>query len=192
MKGEGRSRAVFLDRDGTLNAAVVRDGRPYPPQCVRDLILLPGVEDGCWRLKTAGFALVVATNQPDVGRGTVSKRVVEEIHHRLKALLPIDRIEVCYDERDEDASGFRKPEPGMLIQAAQELGLDLGRSFMVGDRWRDVDCGARAGCTTVFIDHGYSEGLRRKPDYRVRSFVESVDLILSLRSASAHGGSFCR
>ena len=75
----------------------------------------------------------------------------------------------------------------MLVRAAQELAVDLGRSFMVGDRWRDVECGARAGCTTVFIDCGYSEDLQSKPTYAVRSFVEAVDLILSVRSVLAHG-----
>ena len=172
--------AVFLDRDGTLNAAVIRDGRPFPPAAVGELTLLPGVAEGCARLKAAGYTLIVATNQPDVGRGTQTRAAVEEINARLCRLLPIDRVEVSYDSgREDPPSPFRKPAPGMLRRAAQELGLDLARSWMVGDRWRDVDCGKNAGCRTLFIDGGYAEDLRARPDFIVRSFSAAVDIILA-------------
>jgi D-glycero-D-manno-heptose 1,7-bisphosphate phosphatase len=174
--------AVFLDRDGTLNAAAVREGKPYPPATVEELALLPGVVEGCTRLKAAGYALVVATNQPDVGRGTQAKAVVEAIHARLCALLPLERVEVSYDTGAETPpSQLRKPAPGLLLRAARELGLDLRRSWMVGDRWRDVDCGRNAGCRTVFIDCGYHENLHAPPDFTVRSFTEAVDIILAPR-----------
>ncbi len=171
--------AVFLDRDGTLNAAVVREGRPYPPATAGELQLLPGVVEGCARLKAAGYVLVVATNQPDVGRGTQSRAMVEAIHARLGALLPLERVEVSYDTGAETPpSQYRKPAPGLLLRAARDLGLDLARSWMVGDRWRDVDCGRNAGCRTVFIDCGYHEILRAPPDFTVRSFAAAVDIIL--------------
>lgn len=171
--------AVFLDRDGTLNSAVIREGRPYPPASVDELTLLPGVVEGCRRLKSAGLVLVVATNQPDVGRGTQERRVVEAIHARLCEMLPIDRVEVSYDAGTRDPpSPFRKPAPGMLLRAANELGLDLARSWMIGDRWRDIDCGRNAGCRTVFIDHGYREQLHARPDYAVRNFAAAVDIVL--------------
>ncbi len=174
--------AVFLDRDGTLNAAVVREGKPYPPATVEELALLPGVVAGCARLKAAGYTLVVATNQPDVGRGTQSRVVVDAIHARLCALLPLERVEVSYDTGAETPpSPFRKPAPGLLLRAARELGLDLAHSWMVGDRWRDVDCGRNAGCRTVFIDCGYHEQLRAPPDFTVRGFAEAVDIILAPR-----------
>jgi D-glycero-D-manno-heptose 1,7-bisphosphate phosphatase len=175
--------AVFLDRDGTLNAAVVRASRPYPPTTAAEFTLLPGVAEGCTRLKAAGYVLVVATNQPDVGRGTLSRSAVESIHARLCELLPIDRVEASYDHGGENPpSAFRKPAPGLLLRAARELGLDLARSWMVGDRWRDVDCGKNAGCRTVLIDCGYAEDLREPPDFTVRSFTEAVDIILAHRS----------
>ncbi len=174
--------AVFLDRDGTLNRAVMRDEKPCPPGCAEELDLLPGVVEGCARLKAAGYVLVVATNQPDVGRGTQTRAAVEAIHARLFELLPIDRVEVSYDSgREEPPSPFRKPAPGMLLRAAQELGLDLPNSWMVGDRWRDVDCGRNAGCRTVFIDGGYAEKLRAPPDFIVASFAGAIDIILAHR-----------
>ena len=181
-KPPGGLPAVFLDRDGTLNAAIVRDGKPYPPRSVAELRLLPGVAEDCARLKAAGFVLVVATNQPDVGRGTQSQQTVEAIHARLCALAPIDRVEVCYDAGGGNPpSAFRKPAPGMLRRAAQELGLDLASSWMVGDRWRDIDCGRAAGCCTVFIDNGYSEAVRARPDFTAPGFAAAVDIILAHR-----------
>jgi D-glycero-D-manno-heptose 1,7-bisphosphate phosphatase len=175
--------AVFLDRDGTLNVQVVRDGRPFPPASVGEFRLYEGAQEGCRALKAAGFALVVATNQPDVGRGTVPQSLVEAIHARLLELIPeIDRVEVCYDPGRGEKSRRRKPEPGMLLDAAQALGIDLSRSWMVGDRWGDMDCGRNAGVRTVFIDFGYDEKLKSPPDYAVRTFTEAVRVILGVIS----------
>jgi len=176
--------AVFLDRDGTLNVQVVREDRPFPPQTVAEFELFAEVPAACRALKAAGFALVVATNQPDVGRGTQPQAVVEAMHAELLRLVPeIDRIEVCYDSGHGEPSRRRKPEPGMLLDAARALGLDLARSWMVGDRWRDVDCGKRAGVRTVFIDFGYAEKLTVPPDFIVKSFAEAVRIILAHLSA---------
>jgi D-glycero-D-manno-heptose 1,7-bisphosphate phosphatase len=176
----GRNRAVFLDRDGVINAAIVRDGKPYPPWSVEEFQLLPGVAEACTSLSGAGFALIVATNQPDVGRGTLSRETVEEMHRIMRDQLPIDQVEVCYEPGGQQSSEFRKPRPGMLLKAAQELDLDLAESFMVGDRWRDIDCGHAAGCRTIFIDRGYEEALQQQPDFKVADLPSAAKLILSL------------
>jgi len=182
-----KRRAVFLDRDGTLNAPLVRNGKPYAPATVAEFQLLPGVADACRQLHAAGYVLVVATNQPDVGRGTQTRESVETMHAHLQQLIPeIARIEVCYAPGHGVAhpdDRRRKPEPGMLTDAAQALGLDLASSWMIGDRWRDVDCGARAGCRTVFIDWRYNEALRTRPDFTVRSFAEAAGIILAQSKA---------
>jgi D-glycero-D-manno-heptose 1,7-bisphosphate phosphatase len=175
----GGRPAVFLDRDGTLNLQVVRDGKPYPPRSLGEFTLFPGVPEACRSLARAGYALVVATNQPDVGRGEFPRETVEAMHARLLERVPeIERIEVCYDPGRGEPSRRRKPEPGMILDAAEALGLDLARSWMVGDRWRDVDCGKRAGLRTVFIDFGYDEKLQALPDRTVRSFTEAARAIL--------------
>ena len=176
--------AIFLDRDGTLNVQVIRDGKPYPPQSLEEFRLFPDVPDACAKLAAAGYVLVVATNQPDVGRGTQSQAVVESMHTRLQALVPsIARIEACYapGKGETPPDPRRKPAPGMLLDAARDLRLDLTRSWMVGDRWRDVDCGKRAGVRTVFIDFGYAEELRESPDFTVKSFAEAAAVILQAR-----------
>ncbi len=173
--------AVFLDRDGTLNVQVVRDGKPYPPQTLDEFRLFPDVTASCRALAVAGFTLVVATNQPDVGRGTQTQAVVEAMHAQLQRWVPeIGRVEVCYAPgNDGQSDRRRKPEPGMLLDAARELGLDLTRSWMIGDRWRDIDCGQRAGVRTVFIDFGYAEKLNTAPDFTVASFGAAAGIILA-------------
>jgi len=186
MSGFATPRAVFLDRDGVLNRALERDGQPYPPSSLAEVEILPGVPEACARLKQAGFLLVVATNQPDVGRGTLAREAVEAIHAHLQRLLPLDRIEVCYHAgRGAEPCDCRKPRPGMLQRAAAALGIDLAASWMVGDRWRDVDCGHAAGCRTIFIDYGYREALRQPPDFTCRSLLEASEIILGAASGSS-------
>jgi D-glycero-D-manno-heptose 1,7-bisphosphate phosphatase len=174
--------AVFVDRDGTLNRQLIRDGKPFPPQTVEEFQLFEGVQRACAELAAAGYVLVVATNQPDVGRGTQSREVVEAMHARLCEWIPqIARVEVCYApglDQTAPPDRRRKPEPGMLLDAAAALDLDLSCSWMIGDRWRDIDCGKRAGVKTVFIDFGYTEELRQAPDVIVRSFAEAAQVIL--------------
>jgi D-glycero-D-manno-heptose 1,7-bisphosphate phosphatase len=173
-------RAVFLDRDGVINRALERDAKPYPPRNLAEFEILPEVPAACAKLKAAGFLLVVATNQPDVGRGTLKREVVEQIHTHLMSQLPIDRVEVCYHPGHGASNcDCRKPKPGMLLRAAKELNIDLAQSWMVGDRWRDVDCGHAAGCKTVFIDYGYAEELRQKPDFSARNLAGAADIILA-------------
>lgn len=171
-------RAVFLDRDGVLNRSLTRDGKPYPPSTPEEFEIYPEVPEACRKLKQAGFLLVVVTNQPDVGRGTQSKEAVEAMHRKLLAALPIDRVEVCYEPGGGTPSEFRKPAPGMILKAARELGIAVSGSFMVGDRWRDIDCGQNAGCTTIFIDRGYSEELRKQPHFRAGNLAEAARIIL--------------
>ncbi len=163
---------------------VVRDGKPFPPDTLAEFRLYDDVAADCARLKAAGYALVVATNQPDVGRGKQTQAVVEAMHAQLLELIPtLDRLEVSYAPgqgiaHPEDYR--RKPQPGMLLDAASALGLDLARSWMVGDRWGDIDAGHAAGCRTILIDHGYAERIpEQPPHYTVRSLAEAVGIILA-------------
>ena len=170
-------RAVFLDRDGVLNRSMVRNGRPYAPTSLDEFELLPGVMEAVTSLRNAGFLLIVVTNQPDVATGAVSGGVLDAIHRKLRAWLPLDDIKVCCHV-DVDGCPCRKPRPGMLLEAAREWSIDLNRSFMVGDRWRDVSAGKAAGCTTIFVDHGYAERQVDAPDFVVTSLAEAVKIIL--------------
>lgn len=171
-------RAVFLDRDGVLNEAVVRNGKPYPPAGLPELVVCADAPAACSRLHDAGFLLVVVTNQPDIARGTTTRALVDSIHDVLKGRLPLDDVRVCAHD-DADDCECRKPRPGMLLQAAREFGISLADSFLVGDRWRDIEAGRRAGCRPIFVDRGYNE---RAPDgefVSVRSLGEAADWILT-------------
>lgn len=169
--------AVFLDRDGVVNRAIVRDGKPYPPANAKEMEILPDAYSALPLLKQAGFRLVVVTNQPDVARGRQSRDTVEEMHSALRAALPIDDFYVCYHD-DSDHCDCRKPKPGLLLKAAAEHGLRLSDSFLIGDRWRDVEAGRAAGVHTVFLDYGYREQRPEcPPDATVSSLSEAVSWI---------------
>ena len=172
--------AVFLDRDGILNRSFIRDGTPYPPDSLRDLEILPHVPEALSALKAHGYSLVVVTNQPDVARGTASRELVDSIHERLKGELDLDAIFACFHD-DADECDCRKPKPGLLLLAAHNLAIDLSSSFMVGDRWRDVEAGRRAGCRTFFVDRGYRETPPSSYDFRVESLLEASGIILAER-----------
>ncbi len=152
-----RSRpAVFLDRDGVLNEVSVRDGVPTPPRSVAEFRVLPGVAQACSELRRAAFVLVVVTNQPDVARGTQTRAEVDRMHERLRRLVPLDEVCVCpHDDCDDCAC--RKPKPGLLLEAAERLNLDLARSACVGDRWRDIEAARRAGVTAIYVERRYGE-----------------------------------
>lgn len=169
-------KAVFLDRDGVLNEPIIRNGRTFAPRTKSEFVLYPFARETCLKLKAAGYLLIVVTNQPDVGRGIVSQGEIEAMHGVLLEHLPVDDIEVCFEPGEE--SFYKKPNPGMVLRAAERYQIDLTQSFLVGDRWRDIDCGAKAGCRTIFIDHSYQEDLKSEPNFRVKNLKEAADQIL--------------
>lgn len=171
--------AVFLDRDGVINRAVIRDGRPYPPASLEELEILPGVREAMIALKGAGYLLVVVTNQPDVSRGTMPRTLVDSMNARLMSELPLDAVRTCFHDGDDECE-CRKPKPGLLLAAARDFGINLTASFMVGDRWRDVAAGRQAGCRTFFIDYGYDEQQPTKYDFRVGALLEAAQIILKM------------
>ena len=173
-------RAVFLDRDGVVVRSVVRDGKPYAVRRLEDLRLLPGAGGSIASLKKAGFLVIVVTNQPDIANGLISPEIVDEMHARLRTKLTIDDVRMC---PHNSASGCdcRKPKPGMLLQAAADHNVNLGKSYMVGDRISDVLAGASAGCQSIFIDRHYAEtkGQAIGTDMIERSLPSATRLILS-------------
>ncbi len=170
--------AVFLDRDGVLNYPVIKDGLPYPPPDAASLRIYEGAREALLRAKAAGFALIVVSNQPDIARGTQRREVVDEINSALSGDLPLDDILICAHDSAARCD-CRKPNPGLILEGARRHGVDLTKSFLVGDRWRDIDAGAAAGVKTVFIDRGYSERAPQNvPDVNVTSLDEAISWIL--------------
>jgi D-glycero-D-manno-heptose 1,7-bisphosphate phosphatase len=171
-------RAVFLDRDGVINRAVIREGKPYPPANLQELEILPGVLDALNSLHKDGWMLIVVTNQPDLSTGKIDPEQFRLIQECCFSELNIDDIKFC-PHVQADHCDCRKPLPGMIVNAAKEYGIDISQSYMIGDRWRDIECGQAAGCkTNFFIDYGYNEKKPEPPYTMVRNLGEAVQIIL--------------
>ena len=170
-------RAVFLDRDGVINKAFVIDGVPTPPKSLASVEVLVGVKEAVSLLRESNFVVVIVTNQPDVGRGVVSQKSVTAINSFLEYELGIEHSYTCFHD-DLQGCNCRKPKPGLLQNAARDLRLDLQRSFMVGDRWKDIAAGQAAGCNCFFIDYQYAEKSPVLPFMKVSSLIEATRIIL--------------
>jgi D-glycero-D-manno-heptose 1,7-bisphosphate phosphatase len=172
-------KAIFLDRDGVLNAAIIKNGKPYPPSSLHELQIPTDTAEALHLLKSAGYLLIGATNQPDVARGATPKTLVEAINAELMKLLPLDEIRVCYHD-DADNCACRKPSAGLILDAAYDYNIDLENSVMIGDRWKDIEAGQRAGCKTIFLNQNYAEKQPEKaPDLIATQLLEAAHWILT-------------
>ncbi len=170
--------AVFLDRDGVINRAMLREGKPYPPARLDEFELLPGSMKSLPLLAASGYVLIGITNQPDVARGTQSRSNVEAFNSLIQAQLPVSEIFVCYHDNSDNCP-CRKPKPGLILQAMEKYGLDLSRSWMVGDRWKDIAAGQAAGLRTIFVDYHYRETYNGLPaDFTVEDTAFLANIIL--------------
>ncbi|MDO9085558.1 MAG: HAD family hydrolase [Anaerolineaceae bacterium] len=171
-------RAVFLDRDGVINKAILKNNKPFPPENIDQFVILENVHELLNKLSNNGYLLFIVTNQPDVSRGTQSQEKVEEIHNFIKISLPIEEIYVCFHD-DHENCYCRKPKPGLLFQV-EKYEIDYSNSFMIGDRWRDIGAGLAAGCHTILINYNYFENNHGFIAEKVVSNLsEAVDWILN-------------
>lgn len=171
-------RAVFLDRDGVINRCAVRAGKPYAPRRLQDFRLLPHAAANIAALRRAGLLVIVVTNQPDIGNGLVDRRIIEAMHDALRRRAAPDDIRMCPHGQDAGCD-CRKPKSGMLIEAARDWNIDLGKSFMIGDRRSDIVAGETVGCYTIFVDRGYREPRPERPDSSAKSLSAAVTHILA-------------
>lgn len=172
------NKAIFLDRDGVINSSLIFNDKPFAPLSLDEFEIIPGVIRGLERLKLAGFLNIVVTNQPDLSTGKQTLESLNHIHKYLLKECPIDGIKVC-SHTSMHFCDCRKPRPGMLIEASKELDIDLSESYMIGDRWSDIEAGQRAGCkNTFFIDYGYKEKKPSGEFILVESLSDCVQIIL--------------
>ena len=170
-----KKKCIFFDRDGTLiDTPDHKSLKPKSFNNLNQLHLRKNVIEVCSFLKK-NYLLMLFTNQPDVSRGENSKINVENINLFLQKKLQLDNILVNYSDNENDY--FRKPNPGMLFYAEKKFGIDLKNSYVVGDRWRDIDAGVAANCKTIFIDKNYSERLNYKPDFIVKNIKQILRFI---------------
>jgi len=172
--GKVKHRAVFLDRDGVINKVILRDGKPYSPKKVEEFVLSDGIREAIFRLKEAGYKILIISNQPDLARGEITQGVLDTMTQKVKSEIPIDDVYICPHD-DVHQCSCRKPKPGMLIQAAKEWNIDLVTSFLIGDTWKDMEAGKAAGCKTILLDAPYNQDV--KCDFRIKSISECVGII---------------
>ncbi|OUU62642.1 MAG: hypothetical protein CBC22_03890 [Alphaproteobacteria bacterium TMED62] len=181
-----KEKAIFLDRDGVLNKPNLISNKPFAPNVFEDFILYEDAKDVLQVFKKFFFKLIVVTNQKDVGKGIMSKSILEKMHTLLKKQMPIDEILVCtcIDECD-----CYKPNPGMLLEAKKKWNLDIDNCFIIGDSWRDIGAGINFGCKTIFIDRKYNMPMPYEPDFIVSSLSEAKNLIIKLNKESEYESS---
>ena len=156
---------------------MVVEGIPTPPRTAFEVVVLEGVEEAIKLLRLNEFVPIVVSNQPDVARGKTSIAEVEAINERIRAETSIEHFYICAHD-DGDGCDCRKPNPGLILNAAKDLDIDLSRSFMIGDRWRDIAAGLKAGLRCFFIDYSYGERTPEQPFTRVSSLLEAANLVI--------------
>jgi D-glycero-D-manno-heptose 1,7-bisphosphate phosphatase len=182
------NRSVYLDRDGVLIQHRVVDGKPCAPSNIADIIIQEEVLEACKRLKTAGYLLVMVTNQAAIANGVIDKAQAESINSYLELTLKLDAVEMCSHGQNDNCV-CRKPKPYMLEKAAKSLDIDLINSFMIGDRWSDIEAGEKAGCKTIYIKNSnYEDNVLFVPDFIANNLKDAADWILKQETTDEING----
>ena len=171
-----KKKAIFLDRDGVINEAIVKNGKPHSPKNINELKINPHANELIKYLKFKNYLTLVVTNQPDVERKKTPKKDVIEINNFLQKSLNLDDVFVCYS--GDDDCFHRKPNPGMLLDAQKKWNIDLSLSYLIGDRSKDIDAGQKAGVKTIFIDYNYEEKKPIYSNYTVYSLKDIKKIII--------------
>ena len=170
------TKAVFLDRDGVINKPTIIKNKSYAPTKVKDFRLYPNVAKFCKMLKKKKFLLIVITNQPDYKKKKISINILHQMHERLKKKIKFDDIYISLSSNSKNF--FKKPNPGMLLEAKKKYNISFKKSYLIGDRFSDIEVARNVGCKAIFIDRKYDE---LKPSYQIKntkSFEEAAKFIL--------------
>jgi D-glycero-D-manno-heptose 1,7-bisphosphate phosphatase len=170
------NKAVFLDRDGVINKALIRDGKAYSPRHFSEFEFMENIADQIRKIKDAGYFVIVITNQPDISRGIMDMSELNKMTEAIKANLPVDEIFICPHD-DNDNCLCRKPKPGMLLNAAKKYEINLNECFFIGDGWKDMEAAKNAGCRGILIDAFYNKSIDCFK--RVHDMKDAVDIILN-------------
>ena len=175
------NNAIFLDRDGVINNIIISKGLPLSPSKFEEFKILPGVRESISKLKELNFYCILVTNQPDVSRGKIKKETVVKMNEYVKSELGLNDVFVCFHD-DKDNCQCRKPKPGLILNASYKWNVDLKNSYMIGDRWKDIEAGRLAGCKTILIKSNYVEEIKTKPDFELDSLLSAAILIKKLNN----------
>ena len=181
------NKAVFLDRDGVINKAIIKDGKAYSPRCFDEFRFIDNIAEHILELKKAGLLLIVATNQPDIARGKLKIAELEKMNEYIYNNLDVDHIFVCIHD-DLDNCSCRKPKPGMLLDASDKYGIDIKNSYFIGDGWKDMSAAKSAGCKGLLIDKSYNSNAECFK--RVKDLGKAVKVILNIERRYSNGNIF--
>ena len=168
--------AIFLDRDGVLNIPKIKKRKSFAPTKVSEFKLYPFVSNLCNKLKK-NYLLIVITNQPDLKKGKLKINQLNLMHNKLKRKINYDQLYYCSSL--SISSKYKKPNAGMLLKSIKELNIDISNSYLIGDRWSDIEAGKKVKCKTIFIDRNYQEKKPKNPDFTVKSFKKAVEVIFN-------------
>jgi D-glycero-D-manno-heptose 1,7-bisphosphate phosphatase len=170
-----KKAAVFFDRDGVINKVILRDGKPFSPRAIEDFVFNDGVRDAVRRLKSAGYKVIVITNQPDLAGGHITQETLDLMTQRMNEEISFDDVFICPHD-DGHRCSCRKPKPGMILEAARKWKINLPASYFVGDTWKDMEAGKAAGCKTILLDASYNQNV--PCDFRIGTVLKALDVIL--------------
>ncbi len=174
-----KKKCIFLDRDGVINRSNVKNGKPYAPLRFENFIFLPKVKKSIHQLKKLGFLVILITNQPDISKKKLKISTLDKMNDKIYRNLDVDDIFFCIHS-SEDNCNCRKPKTGMLLESQKKYNINLNKSFMIGDRKKDIDSGIKAGCKTIFINRNYNEERPTRQNYTTTSLYKAVEYIKKL------------
>lgn len=173
-----KKKAVFLDRDGVINAIVSRGGKLSVPFSVNEFKVIEGAREAVALLKAHGFVCIVVTNQPDIARGNLSEKNLSAIHKYMQKETGVEAVYFCPHSKDGECN-CKKPAMGMVQDAVREHGIVLAESWLVGDRWRDIQMAKNAGLKSILVvtDATKEDVVPMEPDYSVKNLSEAARII---------------
>lgn len=169
-------RAVFFDRDGVINRAIIVDGKPKSPKLINELFIYNEAIELIKMVRNLDLVPIIITNQPEIARGNITLDQANAINDYILRVTQVERVYMCPHD-DADSCQCRKPKPGLLKEASKELGINLKTSYCIGDRWRDIEAGLSVGTKTIWIDRGYIEPEPNYFDLKISSLKEAGDFI---------------
>tara|TARA_B100000989_G_C19364796_1_gene394830 strand:+ start:237 stop:752 length:516 start_codon:yes stop_codon:yes gene_type:complete len=169
-----KTPAIFFDRDGILIKTKIINQNPVAIKSINEIVINRGIINICKKLNK-NFYLFMITNQPDVSRGNNTKKNVNEINSFLKKKLKLKKTYVCFSSNNTCKD--RKPNPGMIKKAIKTYSIDAKKSYMIGDRWKDIVAGQRSKCKTILLNKKYSEKNKCKPDYTIKNLKDILKIV---------------
>ena len=164
-----KNKCLFLDRDGIINVPLVKKNKPFAPTEISQFRLYKNLNKTLNYIKKLNYLIIIITNQPELSKGNLNKKTLDQMHEIIYSTFPIDDIFVCKCQESSSCKCY-KPKPKMLYDAKIKHNIDLKKSYFVGDTYRDVYCASNAGCYSILLKKRYNYEMISKADYVIEKF----------------------